>query len=118
MTVVFVESQFRVSAGRSEMTGMILAVVMATAADARQVTIPVPDEFVKRLLSLSDEIAQRLNRLPAFGLALTLNLLDFLLFPLSFCLRSIIRYFSVATGAFKRADELAVASGMEPFFTY
>lgn len=118
MTVVFIEAQLRVSAGRSEMTSMILSVVVAATTDARQVTIPVPDELVKRLLSLSDEIAQRLNRLPAFGLALTFNLLDSLLFPLSFCLRSIIRYFSVTAGALKRANELAIASWMEPFFTY
>ena len=36
--------------------GMILAIMVAAATDAREVTIPIPDELVKCLLGLTDEM--------------------------------------------------------------
>jgi len=41
MAVVFVKAQLRVRAGRAEMPGVILPVMVAAAADARKMTIPV-----------------------------------------------------------------------------
>lgn len=56
MTVVFVEAQLWVSSGGAEVAGMILAIMIATAADAWLMPIPVPDKLIKRLLRLLCEV--------------------------------------------------------------
>ena len=83
MAVIFIEAQLRIRAGRAEMPGMILPVMMPPAADTREMSIAVPDEFVKSLLGLFDEIAERLNCLSPFRLACPLL---FLLFALALLL--------------------------------
>ncbi len=105
MAVIFIESKLRVSAGRAKMPCVVLAFVMATAADAREVSIAVPDEFVKSLLGLFDEIAERLNCLSPFRLACPLL---FLLFALALLLSThsvglVLRglHFAYSAGAFK-----------------
>ncbi|MNL78334.1 hypothetical protein D3C87_2046910 [compost metagenome] len=56
MAVIFIEAQLRIGSGSAEVPGMILPFVMTVTADAWQMTIPVPNEIVKCLLSLADEI--------------------------------------------------------------
>lgn len=68
MAVVLIEAQLRVSAGGAVMPCVVLPVMVATAADARQMPIPVPDEFIECLLGLLNEVAEWLHSLATFGL--------------------------------------------------
>jgi hypothetical protein len=119
MAVVFVKAQLRICAGRTEMPRVILTFVVAIAADARQVAIPEPDEFVESLLGVLDEVTKRLDCLAAFGL---LGPLHFLLFALALLLstQSLSAVlcglcFGNGSSALVAADHLAVASRVEPF---
>jgi hypothetical protein len=58
MAVVLIKAQFRAGPGRAEVSGVILAVMVASATDARQIPVPVPDKFVESVLRLLDEITQ------------------------------------------------------------
>jgi len=118
MAVVFVKAQLRIRAGSPEMTGMILPVVMPPAADTREMSIAVPDEFVKSLLRLFDEIAERLNCLSPFRLACPLLFLLFalaLLFSthsISLVLCSLL--FAYSAGTYVAADNLPITNRVEP----
>ena len=105
MAVILIEAQFRVGPGCAEVPRVILAVMVAIAADAHQMPIPVPDEIIKCLLSLLDEVANRLHSHSAFCLALAfaLSCLLLLLFDLQLSggLSGIVRGFAVGAGTFE-----------------
>lgn len=42
MTVVLIKAQFRAGPGRAKVSGVVLAVMVAAATDARQIPVPVP----------------------------------------------------------------------------
>lgn len=89
VAVVLVETQLGIGAGRAKVASMILAVMVATATDARQMAIPVPYVLVECLLSLADEIADWLHRLPTFHLAPAHCFLHFPLLLLLLALHSL-----------------------------
>lgn len=101
---------------------MVLPIMVATTADARQVAIPVPDELVECLLGLFDEVTEFLHCLAAFGLQCTLL---FLLFALAFLL-STLRLspvlcgllFGYDGGALVAANYLPVAHRVKPLTTF
>ena len=97
---------------------MILTVVMPPAADTREMSIAVPDEFVKSLLGLFNEIAERLNCLSPFRLACPLL---FLLFALALLLSTHIvglvlcgLLFAYSACAFVTADNLTITYRVKP----
>ena len=122
MTVVLVEAQLWVGAGGAVMPCVVLPVMVATAADARQMPIPVPDEFIECLLCLLNEVAEWLHRLPTFGLlrplffrllALALNLLALRILPGFFGL-----FFADGAGALVTAYGLGVSRRVEPLAAF
>lgn len=118
MAVVFIEAQLRVSAGRAVMPSVVLPVMVATAADARQMPIPVPDEFIECLLGLLDEVTEWFYCLATFGL---LRPLFFRLLALTPHFRALRIFpslggllFGNVGGALVAADHLAVTDRVEP----
>lgn len=118
MAVVLIEAQLRVRAGGAVMSCVVLPVMVASAADARKMAIPVPDEFVECLLGLLDEVAERLHCLATFGL---LRPLLFRLFALALLLSpqslSSVLFglrFGNGGGALIAADDLPIAYWVEP----
>ena len=122
MTVVLVEAQLWVGAGGAVMPCVVLPVMVATAADARQMPIPVPDEFIECLLRLLDEVAEWLHRLATFGLlrplffrllALALHLFALRIFTgLSDLL------FANSAGALITANRLRIAYRVKPLTAF
>lgn len=120
MAVVFIEAQLRVSAGGAVMPCVVLPVMVATTADARQMPIPVPDEFVECLLRLLNEVAEWLHRLATFSplrplffrlLALALNFLAPRILPgfsgllLAICAGALVTAYGL--GVSRRVEPLA-----------
>lgn len=122
MAVVFIEPQLRVSASGAVMSCVVLPIMVATTANARQMPIPVPDEFVECLLRLLNEVAEWLHRLATFGLlrplffrllALALNLLALRILPGFSGL-----FFADCAGAFVTAYGLGVSRRVEPLAAF
>lgn len=122
MAVVFIEAQLRVSAGGAVMPCVVLPVMVATTADARQMPIPVPDEFVECLLRLLNEVAEWLHHLATFGplrplffrlLALALNLLALRVFAGFSSL-----LLAICAGALVTAYGLGVPRRVEPLAAF
>lgn len=120
MAVVLVKAQLRVGAGSAVMPCVVLPVMMATAADARQMPIPVPDEFVECLLGLLDEVAEWLHCLAAFCLLCSLLFRLLALHLLALCILPGFSglLFADGAGALVAADYLAVTDRMEPLTAF
>lgn len=122
MTVVLVEAQLWVGAGGAVMPCVVLPVMVATAADARQMPIPVPDEFIECLLRLLDEVAEWLHRLAAFGLLrpLFFRLLALALYLFALCIFTGFSglLFPDCAGALITADGLRVSHRMKPLAAF
>jgi len=91
VAVVFIEAQLRIRTGRAEMARMILAVVVATAANARKMAIPVPDVIVEYLLCLANKMTEGFHCLPTSGLALTFRFFLFAAAQFKRVLRAMLR---------------------------
>ena len=122
MAVVLIKAQFRAGPGRAEVSGVILAVMVAAATNARQIPVPVPDKLVESVLCLLDEVTQGLHCYPALGLPLAIGSFflqtALFLFPLLLGFGSIVGGLTVYAGAFIRAHVLLGPDRVKPFTAY